>query len=185
MPNNQGPFHAIDEFLLNRTYFIASFVQRTFGLNNFDIARYFAVLLVVLEFSLALIAALYLRDNWKIFRGIVGAVVALMWHVYIRVCQSRCKPTFKNPERNNFGSMLLRFILLYVVVVRSITLFLGLQGLGAVFAYDIFAYLTFICLLCIVYLMSVESDPPSESKIRKLSKRIRSFIVSEPAGLPA
>ena len=185
MSNIPSPIRIIDSFLLDGTRTITSFIQRTFGPNNFDLARFIWLFLVATEIGRTVVAGFFLNEHGKTFGGIFGFLCSLLWPRWINEAQLACKPTFLNPIRESSFHRTVRFVILYMTVAGSLELFLVSYSSMAEYMHSRFSYAVQPCVISILYLMSVEPDPPSESKLRQLGRKLKTFFVPTPAALPA
>jgi cytochrome c oxidase subunit IV len=176
----------IDIYLLELFGRVSRMIYRWVGITNFHLAKFF---LCVTLFSV-------LSNAWSDFcfkKAVILPTINILvsffvtyklWDV-ITYRQRTCVPGIKNPGQIRFGESFVRVIVITQVFIRAV--FLPRDFLVCKTPYDYIALnlinTMYVTLLIILYLMALDPEPPSESKLRKGLNKLRDTFVSE--ALPA
>ncbi len=176
------PLFGLDDFLLWITRRITGFVQRTFGYTNFDLAWFVLVLFVLLMCWICGLAGR--SQNGFLHSLCVAGITLFMFHNFRQGINETEKenhnPRFLNKNRTNVFFKFGRFYHAFVLILfqgKAVQKFSGFPISPEFFeCCMIDAFL--MCLIGIMYLLSVEPEPPSESRVRRLVRGVKSWFRS-------
>ncbi len=170
----------IDFFLLELTKKFAGLVQRTLGINNFDIALYLCDLSVLV--SLAHLALCFLGENYVSVLDKFLSFSNLLMSIFlfpclIRTSRAQCKLGFANPDRisETIASLRKVFTVLTCLFIFGFA-YRGIRFLSgeSVNWISLFDEIRYVLIYLMMYFSSVEPDPPCESRWRKAVRTLKS-----------
>jgi hypothetical protein len=162
-------YEVVDEQLLTVTKRASGFVQRWTGLTNFDMSR---ILICIPIFF------------WGI--GLENVIsIAVVWIFSFRI-EKTIHPKFGNTLRIDPAALSLRTSL-----VLGTPIFISLAFMQEYFGpaeekgFAMRCGPMLLMVIAILYLISIEPDPPSDSKIRKGLRSLRRMFQQNPLPVPS
>lgn len=172
----------VDTLVLEQVRKFACIIQSCVGVNNFQLAKFLIGMLICLYYTRSLVRAAYV-GSWD---HLMAPFSILPFFAFIVVLVFRADKLYRYGYANTnrispfvsgfrFGSWF--WIAMELFPSDSEEYMSTLE--------ECMSFLEGILVVLVAYLISVEPDTPSESKMRKLGKSIRSFFGSVSTGLPA
>jgi hypothetical protein len=175
----------LDGLLLESCRKWARLSQRLIGCDTFVLGKFFAVLglsYFVFKHLLFILCfrTLVIAPTGLLYVAVYGFLLKVFWN-----SGTRYKPGFPNRNRKMELAQVLRGMVLVMFLIRAITALSSIAQHPLLLIFELMDFGEVGCMLLFASFMSVEPDPPSESKLRKLLNKINSMLSPLPAVEPA